>query len=66
MPGNFQFDDEVDIFSYLSALDGRCLQATCLDLHSLAEAKGRIKIPLVESDLETALFYRLWGPYHGY
>ena len=54
------------IFSFLSDSEGICLQAAALQLYFLAVSNRKIKIPLVESDLEQAAFYRLWGPYHGY
>ena len=68
-PGNFFFDElgsACPLFSFLSDSEGKCLQASALQLYFLAVSNHKIKIPLVESDLEQAAFYRLWGPYHGY
>ena len=69
LPGNFFFDalgNPCPIFSFLSDSEGESFQAAALQLHLLAALNHKIKIPLVESDLEQAAFYRLWGPYHGY
>jgi hypothetical protein len=69
LPGIFFFDElgcTCPIFSFLSDSEGICLQAAALQLYFLAVSNRKIKIPLVESDLEQAAFYRLWGPYHGY
>lgn len=71
VPGNFLFDkfrglsQSPKIFGYLSDGDGKCLQATCLHITFWAETHLRLA-PFVESDLEQAMQYRLWGPYHGY
>ncbi|CAL1160063.1 unnamed protein product, partial [Cladocopium goreaui] len=71
VPGNFLFDKfrglsrSPKIFGYLSDADGKCLQATCLHITFWAETQLRL-VSFVESDLEQAMQYRLWGPYHGY
>lgn len=71
VPGNFLFDkfrglsQSPKIFGYLSDGDGKCLQATCLHITFWAETQIRL-VSFVESDLEQAMQYRLWGPYHGY
>ena len=71
VPGNFLFDQlrglksTPKITAFLSQSDGKHLQATCLEIRYFAETQLMLR-NFVESDLEEALFYRLWGPYHGY
>ena len=71
VPGNYLFDkfrgldSSPKIFAYLPDDDGKCLQTTCLYITYWAETQLRL-VPFVETDLEQAMQYRLWGPYHGY
>ena len=76
MPGNFILDkitgfDTAQFFTYLSSSERLHFQATCFQIRTWFEIKFPDVImehggPVVEADLEQALFYRLWGPYHGY
>lgn len=72
MPGNLVLDtlmDKVRLFAYMPAADSRNLQTTCFQVRRCFESHCSDQIlfgPIVEADLENAMFYRLWGPYHGY
>ena len=72
MPGNFVLDalmDKVHLFAYMPGAESRNLQTTCFQVRRCFESQCSDQIlfgPIVEADLETAMFYRLWGPYHGY
>lgn len=73
VPGNFFLEEILavhrtpNVFSFLTPSQLRQFGSTCFGLRVWAEVRsGMTGIPIAESDPEQALWYRLFGPYHGY
>ena len=73
--GNFSLDgilglhidgNKLELYSFLNRLDMKALDATCFDVcrHTEIHVPQLIQFQMVESDLEHAAWFRLWGPYH--
>ena len=72
-PGNFFLEEVLavnqtsSVFSFLTPIELARFGCTCFGVRVWTEVRsGMTGIPIVESDPEQALWYRLWGPYHGY
>ena len=58
--------ERINVLSYLTQSETRALDATCFDVCLWTEIHARkwLQIPMVESDVEKAAWYRLWGHYY--
>ena len=58
--------NKLDLFTFLNRPDMKALDATCFDVsrHTEIHVPQLIQFQFVESDLERAAWFRLWGPYH--
>ena len=61
-----QNGERINVLSYLTQSETRALDATCFDVCLWTEIHARkwLQIPMVESDVEKAAWYRLWGHYY--
>ena len=66
MLGLHRDGNKLKLFSFLNLPDMKALDATCFDVcrHTEIHVPQLIRIQMVESDLERAAWFRLWGPYH--
>ena len=61
-----QNGERINVLSYLTQSETRALDATCFDVCLWTEIHARkwLQILMVESDVEKAAWYRLWGHYY--